>query len=463
MPATYSGNSADYWAQRQRQLSDAQERDEAALMEKLHKRYLREEKRLEREIEAFYGRYGEDNVIAYRLLMQQLSAEDARLLIEDDDAFAAKYPQYAHLIPARENIYRLNRLEGLQHSIYMNQLASGAIDQEQFYAHTYKQGKRAMLAAQQAMGHGSAFSAEDEAILKLLVNAQWSNGQNYSEHIWGSRQRLAKYLQDDFAQGIARGEPYAQMMRALKDRYERVAYNDAYRLIYTEGTYITNEASMTKFAPYYGEYTISTAGPDACGVCRAIEKRSQEHPYRIEDRKPGESFPPFHPRCRCSYLIVLESEKKRGTNGADGGIIKARKALPTYEDPMREVTGAGLKSHPAETSQIIKDLQDKGVEIVYTGGAMAYSPGLRKGQPGQYLIDKEASYAAWKHEEYHVLFDEKHGWMGFAVLEDTDMVFESEKGAYQKEIDMAEELGRKDIADRLRDLLEAERKRIYNE
>ena len=43
--------------------------------------------------------------------MEALSDEDKRLLIEQMDEFAKKYPQYAHLMPVREHM-KLNRLEG---------------------------------------------------------------------------------------------------------------------------------------------------------------------------------------------------------------------------------------------------------------------------------------------------------------------------------------------------------------
>ena len=44
----------------------------------------------------YYQEYGKNNVIEYRKLMEALSDEDKRLLIEQMDEFAKKYPQYAH-------------------------------------------------------------------------------------------------------------------------------------------------------------------------------------------------------------------------------------------------------------------------------------------------------------------------------------------------------------------------------
>ena len=41
------------------------------------------------------------------------------------DEFEKKYPEYADLMPIRESIYKLNRLEGLQQSIRLQQRELG--------------------------------------------------------------------------------------------------------------------------------------------------------------------------------------------------------------------------------------------------------------------------------------------------------------------------------------------------
>ena len=106
-----------YWSERQKQLYKAMEKDEEKLKKKLSSFYDKEYAKLDKTIAAFYEKFGTDNVIEYRNLMQSLPEADKMLLIEQSDEFAKKYPQYAHLLPVRNNIYKLNRLEGLQYSV----------------------------------------------------------------------------------------------------------------------------------------------------------------------------------------------------------------------------------------------------------------------------------------------------------------------------------------------------------
>ena len=55
-----------YWTNRQEQLKNAAEKDEAKIKKRLSSFYDSEFKRLDKEIAAYYQKYGEDNVIEYR-------------------------------------------------------------------------------------------------------------------------------------------------------------------------------------------------------------------------------------------------------------------------------------------------------------------------------------------------------------------------------------------------------------
>lgn len=103
-----------YWNERQKQLWANLETSERALQTKLSKYYADEAKSLEKEIGAYFSKYGKDNVIEYRNLLQQLSKADKDLLYRDCERFAKKYPQRADLMPVRTSIYKLDRLQGLE-------------------------------------------------------------------------------------------------------------------------------------------------------------------------------------------------------------------------------------------------------------------------------------------------------------------------------------------------------------
>lgn len=325
----------NYWEQRTKQLNKALEKDEERLKRRLVNYYKREAKRLDKEIASFYQKYGENNIIEYRKLLQQMSSDDIQLLYEDMDEFARKYPQYSHLMPTRANIYKLTRLEGLQQSVYMAQLRLGAITDIELTDHLEKQAKRYGKAADTA--NGKVFNMVNEQTVKGFVNTEWSNGKNFSQRIWDNAQKLSDTLNTELAQGFARGEAYEKLTKQITDKFETVSRNNAYRLIYTEGTYVMNESSIQGFSEDFEQYEYSVVEDGhACPICTALNGKV----FNIKDRVPGVNFPPMHPWCRCSFKIHVDdwnewleaqSNKTRAekvlNNLSDDDIVENRNVL----------------------------------------------------------------------------------------------------------------------------------------
>lgn len=337
-----------YWKNCQEQLKRAAEKDEAKLRKRLSSFFDGEFKRLEKEIAAYYQAYGQDNVIEYRRLLQSLSDEDKTLLIERMEEFQKKYPQYADLMPVRETIYRLDRLQGLQYSVFMAQAEIAGYTDRQIREYVTALAHQGINGAMETLGFGKNFYSIDSEIVKQFVDVPWCNEENFSARIWNDTRRLAQSLNQDLAQGFARGDSYERLTRQLQRRFGDVNRRDAYRLVYTEGTYVMAESSIQPFTEDFAQYKVSPVlDGKTCPICREIA----EQVFEIEDRKPGVNFPPFHPWCRCSFEIVVddwdrwmdqyverhsgdrkqaERVEKRLNSGPERGIIK----LPRYEEAV---------------------------------------------------------------------------------------------------------------------------------
>lgn len=291
----------NYWKQRKQQLEKQLERDEKQLKIKLNKVYNSELSKLEKEISLYYQKYGKDNVIEYRTLLQRLSESDIKMLMERMEEFATKYPQYKHLLPVRESIYKLNRLEGLQQSIILQQYEIGAIEESALREHLTKFATLNANNTAEMLGFGKNFYFYNSSVISSLVNERWCDNKNFSDRIWNNRQKLANFLNKEFAQAIARGDSYDRIAKSMKQKFDKVSKNDMYRLIYTEDTYIQAESSIRQFEEMGKErYRISVIKDDrACPICKA----KAEQVFKIKDREAGKNFPPFHPWCRCTFTI----------------------------------------------------------------------------------------------------------------------------------------------------------------
>lgn len=343
----------EYWRERRDEFLQQLTKDEADLSKRLSKVYASEAAKLDRMIAAYYAKYGEDKVIEYRRLLQSISAEDRTLLMERMDEFAKKYPQYADLMPVRESIYRLNELEAIQMQIRLQQLEIGAIEQEEFRRHFEEQARRAANIAAEELGFGKEFYRYDSEVVRATVGAAWAAGGDFSANIWANREKLASYLNDDFSKLIARGVSYDEISRELRQRLNHSGAKTAMRLVYTEGTYLFNEAQACVHESEFDSYALSCIHDGrACEVCRELEAYQKQHPAKFSERMPGTNFPPMHPWCRCSYTLEVADWDK----WIDDYVAKRGGDSATHAMTLRS---SAMVREPATTS-LLESLQRAG-------------------------------------------------------------------------------------------------------
>lgn len=92
---------------------------------------------------------------------------------------------------------------------------------------------------------------------------------------------------------------------------------------------------------------------------------------------------------------------------------------------------------------------------------MAYAPNPRAGRPGQFIIDPDASYTAWRHEFRHYLDDKAGKWQGWSALSDKNTRWAWEQRAYAEEISYMRRLGHDDVVEELIKLQTREWRNIY--
>lgn len=268
------------------------EKGEEALKKKLSRLYDSESKKLEKEIAYYYQTYGKDGVLEYREMMKRLTKEEATMLYEDTDNFFRLHPEYSALMPVRESIYKLNRLEGLQLSIMKQQLGLSSEEEALIRQHllsytisTYE-GVQGLIPFNQFDGR-----AAKQVGQKIIKDT------DFEKRIQANREKLADYLNNDIAKGIARGDSYDKLSKQICDRFDGVSRRSAYRLLYTEGTRMFNRANSEAFAEAgINQYRYCTAGDNrVCSDCKALEGNV----YDISEASEGTNYPPMHPWCRC--------------------------------------------------------------------------------------------------------------------------------------------------------------------
>lgn len=408
-------SSPVYWHDRKVQYDETLGKDEKRLYSKLAAYYEREAARLDKEIAAYYAKYSVNGVLSYRNLLETLPDEDKLLLIEQLDEFVKKYPAYADLVPVRESIYKLNRLEGLRQSIAMQQLHMGAYEQQQALAFFQRQALRYANGAASFLGLGSSFCRLDSDVIRTAVGNKWCDGKDFSERIWDNRKKLGNTLHTQFVNGVIRGDDYHQLARQIRTKFVKVSQKNAERLTFTEDTYLSNEAAMQVFEREAAvtEYEfVCTGDAETCDICRGLSGER----FPISQRMPGTNFPPMHPWCRCFFDPVIP-EKISGkslTSEDDGGIIGTTKNANGTEVEIVERTS--LMRKPNSITQKVSS--KGGIERNYydeNGMQTKQIANNNHGKPKQHPFGKSGEHA------HDYIYDSEGNLIGRPTRDLTDL------------------------------------------
>ena len=235
-------------------------------------------------------------------MMKQLTKEEATMLYEDMNNFFRLHPEHASLRPVRESIYKLNRLEGLQLSIMKQQLGlsseEAALIGDHLLSYTVStyEGVQGLIPFNQFDG-----KAAKQVGRKIIKDT------DFEERILANREKLADYLNNDIAKGIARGDSYDRLSKQICDRFDGVSRRSAYRLLYTEGTRMFNRANSEAFAEAgINQYRYCTASDNrVCSDCKALDGDV----YDLSEARDGINYPPMHPWCRCHTEPAVDWDK----------------------------------------------------------------------------------------------------------------------------------------------------------
>lgn len=337
---------ASYW-QRRRERADARlaraERDVA----KRAARYYRDElRRLEEALAAFYAEVPADEVSAYRAALAAMDPDAERLLWEDCDEFARAHPERAWMVPVRKRLYRLTRLEGLQASARLGLARATARVDEGLPGHFESVAGESARAVSDALGH----DVYDDATVRAFVGAPWSDGRNYSDAIWASADRLAEHVSGDLARGLARGDSYQRLCADMARRFAGQAVSDCMRVVQTEGTYVSRkvQGDAMRRAGFDRYYVDARGDERTCDTCRAVSAQSHRAPLAFDDARPGENYPPLHPRCRCDVNPAVDDWADWLRAHGDAGKAAAER-FGAGRDALLGKRGGAVAGLPAPT------------------------------------------------------------------------------------------------------------------
>ncbi|WP_138751811.1 minor capsid protein [Paenibacillus sinopodophylli] len=297
-----------YWNKRTEQIANGAHLQADAYAAKLKDEYRKAQIAIQRDLDAFYARFANNNAISFaeaQTVLTKGQLKDFKLTLREFQALAVNNPD-GRWTTKLNNAYfkqRVTRLESLYLQIENALRVLSARETEGLkaamsnaYVSTYYQ---TQFMINQGLGVAVSLVKIDTKTLESIVARPWI-GSNYSKRIWGNTDKLVVRLQTDFTQAIIRGESNTKLARQLEVDMG-VSFRQAERLVRTESSFIQNEASYDSYkqSEVVGKYRyLATLDSRTSTACRGMDNKV----FDLKDKQIGVTWPPLHANCRSTTV-----------------------------------------------------------------------------------------------------------------------------------------------------------------
>ncbi|WP_165867282.1 minor capsid protein [Paenibacillus pinisoli] len=366
--------------------------------------------RIQKETQSWYGRLAENNNVSMaqaRKLLGDNELQEFRWSLEDyikagrENAVDQRWIKQLENASAKVHITRLEELETkIQQEVELL-AASRVKGTSEVLGNIYKDGYyKGIYEVQRGTEVGVPFAKLDVRQIDKVLAKPWApDGRNFSERIWGDRDKLLNELQTVLTQDLIRGEPSDRVIADFADKMG-VSKSAAERLVLTEAAYFSGQSRIdgyreTGVTHYKFVATLDNRTSDKCqGLDGAI--------IPLEEAEAGVNYPPVHAYCRSTTIPHYDDEKEVGERAArdkDGKTYsvpgnmtyKDWVAMHAPKDALEPVTAATpaptsppkvkTSELPQEASVPLTKVEEAAVTRYIDGESYAVNDKLRIGQP----------------------------------------------------------------------------------
>lgn len=317
-------NNAEYWKLRFEQLEQAQNQKGVKAYADIERQYKEAQKQLEGQIARWYQRFATNNGISLAEARQYLKGADLKEFKWDVQEYI-KYGQDNALnsgwMKELENAsakYHISKLEALkvqtQHSLevmYAKQFGTmhGALSDafESGYYHTAYE-------LQHGFNVGWDIAGLDQAQIEKVLAKPWAaDGYNFSERIWGNKNKLISEVHNELSRNIMLGVDPQKAIDSLAKKMN-TSKNNAGRLVMTEEAYFSSAAQKDCFESLGVEQyeIVATLDSHTSDICRSLDGKH----FPMKDYQPGVTAPPFHVYCRSTTVPYFDEQFDIGERAA---------------------------------------------------------------------------------------------------------------------------------------------------
>lgn len=317
----YSKNTEQYWKDRYNLKESLGDRTEAEMLNHLKGLYQNSLLEIDKEIEAFYGRYAYNNDLSISEVKRRLNPKELqasknemikyyseidRLARKADGEVSVKllrkYKKELRLQSAKSY---MSRLEDLKIRIKHSLVKLGLNENKTIHDSLFKTSKYSYTKSAYELSkyRGFANTFSDNQFEKI-VNERWL-GENYSDRVWENKEYLENELEKTFLQGVVRGQNPRKIAEEMQKNMGG-AYYRCERLARTEMIHTWNESTLASYRDYGVERYQFVCGLDerTCPECGALDGEV----FKVTEKVEGVNYPVIHPNCRCTTIPYFEPD-----------------------------------------------------------------------------------------------------------------------------------------------------------
>lgn len=362
--------NSEYWKLRFEQLEAAQNGQGATAVAEIERQYKEAQKQIEGQIARWYQRFADNNGISLAEARQYLKGaalKEFKWDVQDYIKYGQDNALMGGWMKELENAsakYHISKLEALkiqtQQSLevmFSKQLgtvtgAMGDVFESGYYHTAYE--------LQKGFNIGWDIAGLDQSQIEKVLAKPWAvDGKNFSERIWGNKQKLISEVHGELTQNIMLGADPQKAIDSLAKKMKTSRYN-AGRLIMTEEAYFSSAAQKDCFEELGVEQfeIVATLDSHTSDICRSLDGKH----FPMKDYQPGVTAPPFHVFCRSTTVPYFDEDfgdiGERAARDEETGKTYYIPDDMNYEDWKQTFVDGGDKS---------------GFDVVDDGSALHYS------------------------------------------------------------------------------------------
>ena len=341
--------------------------------------------RINKDIEVWYNRIAKNNDVSLAEAKKMLNDKELKefkwtldeyIKYGEENGIKKDWSRQLENASARVHIERLEAMK-LQVRGEIEKLYNGRESGfESYLKNLYKdQYNRTAFQIAKGTGVGTNIYSLNDKLVNTVIKKPWApDGKNFSDRIWGDKDKLINTLHTEMTQAFIRGDSLEKLADKIAEKM-KVSKANASRLVYTESAAYSSRARLKSYQDLGVEKyeIVATLDNRTSDICQDMDGKV----FDLKDYEVGVTANPFHVRCRTTtapYFDDMQGERAaRNETTGETEYVPADMKYSEWKEkyisknPFEKTEKSGIIKEIRKNSTILKNLELNKVEYKKVG------------------------------------------------------------------------------------------------